>query len=207
MASGAGMERPAGMAGETSFLVAHSPRTDGFDASEDSTDRGTPLVLSPYARAERDYMLADLDGEGFSGRPFYGDGEDDGDQVAVAFADVAQPVRTNPHNNSDAGMEATMHVHIAPSLTAYNMDSRSPQSEEQQRIVGAVYAASSAVRRLTPRECERLQGFPDDYTAVPYRGKPAADGPRYRALGNSMAVPVMRWIGERIAMIERDHLT
>jgi DNA (cytosine-5)-methyltransferase 1 len=59
-----------------------------------------------------------------------------------------------------------------------------------------------AVRRLTPRECERLQGFPDDYTAVPYRGKPAADGPRYRALGNSMAVNVMRWIGERIALME-----
>lgn len=59
----------------------------------------------------------------------------------------------------------------------------------------------SAVRRLTPRECERLQGFPDDYTLIPYRGKSAADcadGPRYRALGNSMAVPVMRWIGERI---------
>jgi DNA (cytosine-5)-methyltransferase 1 len=60
-----------------------------------------------------------------------------------------------------------------------------------------------AVRRLTPRECERLQGFPDDYTLVTYRGKPAADGPRYRALGNSMAVPVMRWIGERIALVER----
>jgi DNA (cytosine-5)-methyltransferase 1 len=59
-----------------------------------------------------------------------------------------------------------------------------------------------AVRRLTPRECERLQGFPDDYTLVEYRKKPAADGPRYRALGNSMAVPVMRWIGERIAMID-----
>jgi len=58
------------------------------------------------------------------------------------------------------------------------------------------------VRRLTPRECERLQGFPDDYTLVPFRKKPAADGPRYRALGNSMAVPVMRWIGERIAMVE-----
>lgn len=54
------------------------------------------------------------------------------------------------------------------------------------------------VRRLTPRECERLQGFPDDYTAIIYRGKPAADGPRYRALGNSFAVPVIRWIGERI---------
>ena len=59
------------------------------------------------------------------------------------------------------------------------------------------------VRRLTPRECERLQGFPDDYTLIPYRGKPAADGPRYKALGNSMAVPVMRWLGERIETIER----
>jgi DNA (cytosine-5)-methyltransferase 1 len=55
-----------------------------------------------------------------------------------------------------------------------------------------------AVRRLTPRECERLQGFPDDYTAIEYRKKPAADGPRYKALGNSMAVPVMAWIGQRI---------
>lgn len=57
----------------------------------------------------------------------------------------------------------------------------------------------TAVRRLTPRECERLQGFPDDYTLIPWRGGEAPDGPRYKALGNSMAVPVMRWIGERIA--------
>jgi DNA (cytosine-5)-methyltransferase 1 len=54
------------------------------------------------------------------------------------------------------------------------------------------------VRRLTPRECERLQGFPDDWTAIEYRGKPACDGPRYKAIGNSMAVPVMRWIGQRL---------
>lgn len=69
----------------------------------------------------------------------------------------------------------------------------------------ASVATQSAVRRLTPRECERLQGFPDDYTAIPYRNKPAdqcPDGPRYKALGNSMAVPVMRWIGERIAAVE-----
>ena len=59
------------------------------------------------------------------------------------------------------------------------------------------------VRRLTPRECERLQGFPDDYTLITYRGKPAADGPRYKALGNSMAVPVMRWIGKRIQLVDR----
>jgi DNA (cytosine-5)-methyltransferase 1 len=64
------------------------------------------------------------------------------------------------------------------------------------------YVAATAVRRLTPRECERLQGFPDDYTLVPYRNKPASDGPRYKALGNSMAVPCMRWIGERIELIE-----
>lgn len=51
--------------------------------------------------------------------------------------------------------------------------------------------------------CERLQGFPDDYTAIEYRGKPAADSPRYKAIGNSMAVPVMRWIGERIEFVNR----
>jgi DNA (cytosine-5)-methyltransferase 1 len=59
------------------------------------------------------------------------------------------------------------------------------------------------VRRLTPLECERLQGFPDGYTAILYRGKPAADGPRYKALGNSMAVPVMAWIGRRIHLVEQ----
>lgn len=62
----------------------------------------------------------------------------------------------------------------------------------------------SAIRRLTPIECARLQGFPDDYLDIPYRGKPAADGPKYKALGNSMAVPVMRWIGRRIQEQMRD---
>ena len=57
------------------------------------------------------------------------------------------------------------------------------------------------VRRLTPRECERLQGFPDNWTLIPYRGKPAEecpDGPRYKTIGNSMAVPVMKWIMGRM---------
>ena len=60
---------------------------------------------------------------------------------------------------------------------------------------------ATAVRRLTPVECERLQGFPDNHTQIPWRNKPAdqcPDGPRYKALGNSMAVPVMRWIGQKI---------
>lgn len=64
-------------------------------------------------------------------------------------------------------------------------------------LVGVAHGM--AVRRLTPRECERLQGFPDDYTAIPG----AKDGPRYRALGNSMAVPVMRWLGRRIEAVDR----
>lgn len=58
------------------------------------------------------------------------------------------------------------------------------------------------VRRLMPVEFERLQGFPDGYTDVEFRGKPASDTARYKALGNSMAVPCMRWIGERIAMVK-----
>ena len=69
--------------------------------------------------------------------------------------------------------------------------------------------SGGAVRRLTPTECERLQGFPDGWTRIPYRGKPAEecpDGPRYKAIGNSMAVPVMRWIGERIGKAERGGL-
>ena len=59
-----------------------------------------------------------------------------------------------------------------------------------------------AVRRLTPVECERLQGFPDGYTDIKPRGKDTPDGPRYKALGNSMAVPVMAWIGKRINQYE-----
>jgi DNA (cytosine-5)-methyltransferase 1 len=74
----------------------------------------------------------------------------------------------------------------------------------QHKTVGAL-----CVRRLTPTECERLQGFPDDHTLIPWRNKPAdqcPDGPRYKALGNSMAVPVMRWIGERIHKAHQEYL-
>lgn len=127
---------------DTETFVAHSLRGEGFNASEDGTGRGTPLV--PVAFDMR--------------------GRDGGAQME------------GPHDTANL-------------RAASGGSSRS-------------YVAASAVRRLTPRECERLQGFPDDYTLIPYRGKPAADGPRYKALGNSMAVPVMRWIGERIAAVD-----
>ncbi len=82
---------------------------------------------------------------------------------------VAHTLRSNIRNNSNPATDATMHI----------WEGATP-------------------RRLTPTECERLQGFPDDYTLIKVKGKDAADGPRYKALGNSMAVPVMAWIGVRI---------
>lgn len=93
-------------------------------------------------------------------------------------------------------------VLVSPTLTAANDPSRSPQSSEVTQQVHAVLKASMQVRRLLPVECERLQGFPDHYTDIKPKGKPTPDGPRYKALGNSWAVPVVRWIGERIMMVE-----
>ena len=67
---------------------------------------------------------------------------------------------------------------------------------------GCLVMQRTTLRQLMPVECERLQGLPDGYTLVPFRGKPAADGPRYRAIGNSMATPVLRWIGRRIQAVD-----
>ena len=78
---------------------------------------------------------------------------------------------------------------------AYSFDSL-----ENQGGIGVIQ--HMAVRRLTPVECERLQGFPDNYTDIKPKGKETPDGPRYKALGNSMAVPCMAWIGQRIQQVE-----
>ena len=83
------------------------------------------------------------------------------------------------------------------SVSDVNQTLKSPQGGVSESI-GTVLSPSMAVRRLTPLECERLQGFPDNYTDIKPKGKPTSDGPRYKALGNSMAVPVMRWIGNRV---------
>ncbi|QJP09036.1 DNA cytosine methyltransferase [Pseudomonas multiresinivorans] len=85
---------------------------------------------------------------------------------------------------------------MAPTLRSGNFRSHSNPVTQADSLVVA-----SAVRRFTPRECERLQGFPDDYTLIPWRGKPAEecpDGPRYKAIGNSKAIPVVRWLGRRL---------
>ena len=70
-------------------------------------------------------------------------------------------------------------------------------------FVPAADSTIPVVRRLTPVECERLQGFPDDYTLVPFKGRLAKNGPRWKAVGNSMAVPVMRWLGHGIDFVEK----
>ncbi|HFJ9898863.1 TPA: DNA cytosine methyltransferase [Pseudomonas aeruginosa] len=86
-------------------------------------------------------------------------------------------------------------------IVAATLEAATGRSRGAGTPVGMLANSGSAVRRLTPRECERLQGFPDDYTLIPWRGKPAEecpDGPRYKAIGNSKAVPVVRWIGRRL---------
>ena len=74
-----------------------------------------------------------------------------------------------------------------------------PVKSGQMQPGGSLLRGPQGVRRLTPRECERLQGFPNDWTAIPG----ASDSTRYKAIGNSMAVPVMRWIGEGVAEVDR----
>lgn len=98
--------------------------------------------------------------------------------------------------------QAASVVTVSPTLTKHNLDSRSPQSEEQQRIVGAVYEQTMSVRRLTPVECERLMGWPDDWTAPP--GVKAPDSRRYAACGDGIVAPVAYWLALRIQMIENE---
>jgi len=105
-------------------------------------------------------------------------------------ADRGANVVMQPITMRESGHGYWMKDEIAGTLRAEGEDRPSRPSH--------VICNTMRVRRLTPVECERLQGFPDNYTNIPK----AADGPRYKALGNSMAVPVMHWIGKRIQMVE-----
>ena len=126
----------------------------------------------------------------------------DGQANAMTSVDMAPTLTSHAKKDppliypaeDSIGEDALIQRDMSATLSTHNT---------QTLITGGREKRSLTVRRLTPRECERLQGFPDDYTDIPYRNKEhAPDGPRYKALGNSMAVPVMRWIGERIRMVE-----
>jgi DNA (cytosine-5)-methyltransferase 1 len=138
----------------------------------------------------------------------------DGTASAASSTEVAGSLRTRApgsiENSSTTAVLQEQSISWSGELTASTDMAGTLQRGGEGGQVDGVMTPQMAVRRLTPRECERLQGFPDDYTLVEYRGKPAADGPRYKALGNSMAVPVMRWIGQRIATVDailREHGT
>ena len=188
------------------FDVAHSLRGEGFDASEDGTGRGTPLVPVTYPINTQIAMRHEALGEGTG--------------MGIGAADDPAFTLQSAHSHAIAfkpgGMSGTL-VKNQTMAVAYGMnatmigrqDHNGPNGKgwyeeisptNTKSDVHAV-ATSMQVRRLTPVECERLQGFPDGYTDIKPNGKPTADGPRYKALGNSMAVPVMRWIGERIDMV------
>ena len=130
----------------------------------------------------------------------------DGTASAASPTDIAGSLRTRApgsiENSSTTAVLQEQPVAWSGELTASTDIAGTLQRGGEGGRIDGVMTPQMAVRRLTPRECERLQGFPDDYTLVEYRGKLAADGPRYKALGNSMAVPVMRWIGQRIAAVD-----
>ena len=157
---------------------ALSTANNGKGSSEDGTGRGVPTIAYTLAlRGREGGATAELGGE-----------------VATALR-ASTGGGDKPHilafSAKDYGADAT--DNLSPTLRAGGHS----KSHANAGVMPAV-ATPLAVRRLTPVECEFLMGFPRNHTLVPYRNKPAADGPRYKALGNSMAVPVMRWIGERI---------
>ncbi|WP_331327250.1 DNA cytosine methyltransferase [Methylobacterium fujisawaense] len=143
-----------------------------------------------------------------------GNGNESGGVPCIAF-DTTQITSRENRNNPQPGdpchpLAAGMHP---PAIAFSGKDDLRDVSHELSPTLrcggkegGANWMALNqgwSVRRLTPTECERLQGFPDSHTAVPWRGGTLPDGPRYKALGNSMAVNCMRWIGRRIEVVER----
>lgn len=164
--------------------VTHSLRADGFDASEGMGKtlvptyciKGAAVGRKPEAGPQYGEVIEDVS---------YTQNATEQHVVAICTAQTS----SNGCGTSDEG-------------TSYTLDGAQGQVgalAQNTRMKQTSYIRNAMqVRRLTVLECELLQGFPRGYTQVPYRNKPAADGNRYKALGNSMAVPVMRWIGQRI---------
>ena len=149
---------------ESETIVVHTLRGEGFNASEDGSGRGTPLVAYPLMAAMH---------KSASRMP-----HEQGALVPILFDCTGTEVQFNDNGAANTIRQSNAHSAIATGW---------------------------AVRRLTPRECERLQGFPDDFTRIPYRGKPAdkcPDGPRYKSIGNSWAVNCAEWIGGRISDVD-----
>jgi DNA (cytosine-5)-methyltransferase 1 len=157
--------------------------------------RGDPAP----SRTPRQGPAADA-GQGASGASWW-----DGGQLSQTLDAVVAKGQTMPEKNRFPAVLEQAVAHTSDGVVADPITTAEGKTWTNKgntfRLRNCVQQ-TMAVRRLTPLECERLQGFPDGWTQIPWRKKPAEecpDGPRYRALGNSMAVPVIRWIGERIA--------
>jgi DNA (cytosine-5)-methyltransferase 1 len=187
------------------FIVTHTLRGEGFDASEDGTGRGIPLVVNarqdpdvsevapPMGRKDTGHAL-------FSIMPM-----NSGKDYKAREVEVAQPIMAGEPVGGNQGGDLVMVIPFDETQITHPENRSRPEAGDPSPTLakGArpPSIAAGSIRRLTPRECERLQGFPDDWTRIPWKGKPAEacpDGPRYKACGNSMAVPVMAWIGKRI---------
>ncbi len=228
---------------ETETMIAHALRADGFDASEDGTGRGTPIVpvaMNLRGRAggaspEIDDLASLRAASGGSSRSY------------VCFDETQVTSRTNRSNPQHGDPAHPLTAHGLPPTIAFSSKDhgadacndlsptvRAGVHSRSHANAGVPPAATtpSGVRRLTVRECARLQGFPDDHTLISGYGgavykddadraemaaylgfnstsemldfDPPADGPQYRGYGNSMAVPVMRWILDRIRRADGD---
>lgn len=130
---------------------------------------------------------------------------------AIAFDWYASRSQSMPIGEHAPPIKTTMQPAVVIPLDTTQITSQAngsnPQPGDPMHALSArahpPAVAGTAIRRLMPHECARLQGFPDDRCRISWRGKPAPDGPQYKAYGNSMAVPVMRWIGQRIDLMER----
>ena len=123
-----------------------------------------------------------------------------GKRIAGQIVPGAHPGGFNGQENA-GGQLAVAFQYKASASNSMNPSGVAP-TMDKGKSDGLSVQCGMQVRRLTPVECEKLQGFPPGYTNVPHRGKPAADGNRYKALGNSWAVPVAAWIGRRIEAVE-----
>jgi DNA (cytosine-5)-methyltransferase 1 len=199
--------------------TTHTLRADGFDASEDGTGRGTPLI--PCLPLPFD--TTQITSKANRSQPQAGDPchplASGAHPPAIAFPERLSGTQYASTEDLSPSLQILNPTAVAFSARARGDDGRGYDRPEHVYgdIAGsldtmkphnvALSSPAYAVRRLTPRECERLQGFPDDYTLIPWRNKPAdlcPDGPRYKALGNSMAVPVMHWIGARLCAYLRE---
>jgi len=191
--------------------VAHTLRADGVDASEDGTGRGTPLVpVVAFAQNQRDEVREVTVAGALAAQPgmkqttYLAFGCKDSDPTRSVSEDVSPTLRAMGHVGSHANAGGQVAVAYTTKLHNTSSNNAGKVFEERTTCLDANSPAPALltptqVRRLTPIECERLQGAPDNWTLVLNpKGKPMADGPRYKILGNSFAVPVIRWIGTRI---------